>query len=136
MERMASSLARPPALRITWASPSLSPAYFAGSSRASMHVRIPNRRAGGSARSPFDPNDAAYASLAAVTSLRTLMCPSPRARSKEADQTGPVLRVQPRRVKVAPTSAAAVAQQPSRRRPGALPVGERGLAVDDDLLVA
>ena len=50
-ERMASSLARPPALRITWASPSLSPAYFAGSRRASMHVRIANRRAGGSASS-------------------------------------------------------------------------------------
>ena len=31
-DRIASSLARPPAFRITWASPSLSPAYFAGSS--------------------------------------------------------------------------------------------------------
>ena len=47
-ERIASSLARPPALRMTWASPSLSPAYFAGSSRASMQVRIAKRRAGGS----------------------------------------------------------------------------------------
>src|SRR5258705_6860370 len=33
-ERMASSDARPPALRMTWASPSARPAYFAGSSRA------------------------------------------------------------------------------------------------------
>ncbi len=46
-ERMASSLARPPALRITWASPSLRPANLAGSSRASMQVRIAKRRAGG-----------------------------------------------------------------------------------------
>ena len=59
-ERMASSLARPPALRITWASPSLSPAYCAGSSRASIQVRMAKCRAGGSANSPFDPNDATY----------------------------------------------------------------------------
>src|SRR2546426_5940972 len=44
-ERSASSLARPPALRITWASPSASPAYLAGSRRASMHVRIVKWRA-------------------------------------------------------------------------------------------
>src|SRR6266571_1468162 len=69
---MASSLARPPALRITWASPSLSPAYFAGSSRASMQVRIANCRAGGRASSPFLPKDAAYALLATRTSSWTL----------------------------------------------------------------
>ena len=58
-ERMASSLARPPAFRITWASPSFRPAYLAGSSRASMQVRIANCRAGGRASSDFFPNDAA-----------------------------------------------------------------------------
>ena len=42
-DRMASSLARPPALRMTWASPSLRPAYLAGSSRASMHVKQKGR---------------------------------------------------------------------------------------------
>ena len=56
---MASSLARPPALRMTWASPSLKPAYLAGSSRASMQVRMANRRAGGSASSLFAPNEEA-----------------------------------------------------------------------------
>jgi hypothetical protein len=44
---MASSVARPLALRITCASPSARPAYFAGSRRASIHVRIANPRAGG-----------------------------------------------------------------------------------------
>ena len=63
-ERMASSLARPPALRMTCASPSLSPAYLAGSSRASMQVRIAKRRAGGRARSAVEPKEAAYDSLA------------------------------------------------------------------------
>src|SRR6188474_220929 len=41
----ASSLARPPALRITCASPSARPANLAGSSRASMQVRMAKRRA-------------------------------------------------------------------------------------------
>jgi Integrase core domain len=54
-ERMASSVARPPALRITCASPSTRPAYFAGSSRASMHVRMAKCRAGGSGSLPFAP---------------------------------------------------------------------------------
>src|SRR6185295_3651564 len=70
-ERIASSLARPPALRITCASPSLRPAYLAGSSRASMQVRIAKPRAGGRASSLFSPNDAAYFSLADRTSSRT-----------------------------------------------------------------
>src|SRR6202030_588281 len=35
-ERMASSLARPPALRMMWASPSASPRDLAGSGRASL----------------------------------------------------------------------------------------------------
>jgi len=54
-DRMASSLARPPALRMTWASPSAKPANLAGSSRASMQVRIANRRAGGSVSLPLSP---------------------------------------------------------------------------------
>jgi homoserine O-acetyltransferase len=55
---VASSLARPPSLRITWASPSCSPASAAGSSRASIQVRMAMRRAGGSGRDPsFSPKD-------------------------------------------------------------------------------
>src|ERR1700712_5204000 len=58
---------------MTCASPSLRPAYLAGSRRASMHVRMANRRAGGSARSPFVSNDATYCSLAERISGRTDM---------------------------------------------------------------
>src|SRR6266550_3083831 len=65
-DRMASSLARPPALRITCASPLLNPAYLAGSSRASMQVRIAKPRAGGSASSLLAPKLAAYSSLAPI----------------------------------------------------------------------
>src|SRR5580765_672628 len=72
-ERIASSLARPPALRMTCASPSLSPAYLAGSSRASMHVRIAKRRAGGRPSSLLAPKSAAYAALARTTSSFTLI---------------------------------------------------------------
>ena len=54
-ERMASSLARPPALRMTWASPSARPANLAGSSRASMQVRMAKRRAGGIASLALSP---------------------------------------------------------------------------------
>ena len=54
-ERIASSLARPPALRITWASPSARPAYLAGSRRASMQVRMAKRRPGGSGKAPLSP---------------------------------------------------------------------------------
>src|SRR5208282_2776824 len=54
-ERIASSLARPPALRITCAAPSTRPAYLAGSSRASMQVRIAKRRAGGKASLLLSP---------------------------------------------------------------------------------
>src|SRR5215467_15306226 len=66
-ERMASSVARPPALRITWASPSASPAYLAGSSRASMQVRMAKCRAGGIASLPFSPKFLAYWLLASRT---------------------------------------------------------------------
>src|SRR5258705_13850668 len=56
---------------MTCASPSLNPAYLAGSSLASMHVRMANRRAGGSARSDFLPNPAADFALAERTSSST-----------------------------------------------------------------
>src|SRR5262249_10761994 len=65
-------LARPPALRITCASPSARPAYFAGSRRASMQVRIANPRAGGSAKSFLAPKPEAYFLLAATTSSTIL----------------------------------------------------------------
>src|ERR1700735_86848 len=67
---MASSLARPPALRITCASPSAKPAYLAGSSRASMQVRMAKRRDGGRASLSLSPKLAAYARLDASTSER------------------------------------------------------------------
>src|SRR6476620_1096391 len=70
-ERMASSVARPPAFRMTWASPSDRPAYFAGSRRASMQVSIANPRAGGSAKSFLAPKLDAYFLLAASTSSTT-----------------------------------------------------------------
>src|SRR5882672_2685906 len=70
---MASSLARPPALRITWASPSARPAYFAGSRRASIQVRIAKRRLGGSGRLPLSPKFSAYLAFAANTSSRILV---------------------------------------------------------------
>src|ERR671934_1251838 len=52
-EGIASSDARPPAFRITWASPSSSPSSLEGWSRASMHVRTATCRAGGIGRSPW-----------------------------------------------------------------------------------
>src|SRR5439155_8329364 len=70
---MASPLARPPALRITWASPSARPAYFAGSRRASIQVRIAKRRLGGSAILPLSPKFSAYLAFAASTSSRILV---------------------------------------------------------------
>src|SRR6478672_11123499 len=76
-ERIASSLARPPALRITWASPSARPAYFAGSSRASMQVRMAKLRAGGSARSLLAPNAPLYFVFASRTSVRILLIEGP-----------------------------------------------------------
>src|SRR5262245_55818839 len=75
-ERMASSVARPPALRITCASPSAKPAYFDGCKRASMHVRMANRRAGGSGSLPLSPKLAAYFSFAVSTSRKTLLMAS------------------------------------------------------------
>src|SRR6202047_483236 len=72
-DRMASSLARPPALRITWASPSAKPAYFAGSRRASIQVRIAKRRLGGNGRLPLSPKFSAYLAFAASTSSRILV---------------------------------------------------------------
>src|SRR6266850_4468697 len=72
-ERITSSLARPPALRITWASPSVRPAYFAGSRRASIQVRIAKWRLGGSGRLPLSPKFGAYLAFAASTSSRILV---------------------------------------------------------------
>src|SRR5215469_12299266 len=69
-ERIASSVARPPALRLTWASPSASPAYLAGSSRASMQVRMAKCRAGGIASLPFSPKFLAYWLLASRTASK------------------------------------------------------------------
>src|SRR3982074_1433594 len=68
-ERMASSLARPPALRITWASPSARPAYFAGSRRASIQVRIAKWRLGGKGRVAFFPQISSCFGVAAHPSL-------------------------------------------------------------------
>src|SRR5262245_29233016 len=76
-DRMASSLARPPALRITWASPSARPAYLAGSSRASIQVRIAKWRPGGNGKLPLSPNVAAYWAFAASTSSRMLIAFTP-----------------------------------------------------------
>ncbi len=72
-DRMASSLARPPAFRITWASPSAKPAYFAGSRRASIQVRIAKWRLGGNGRLPLSPKFSAYLAFAASTSSRILV---------------------------------------------------------------
>src|ERR1700732_4454367 len=72
-DRMASSLARPPAFRITWASPSARPAYFAGSRRASIQVRIAKWRLGGSGRLLLSPKFSAYLVFAASTSSRILV---------------------------------------------------------------
>ena len=54
-ERIVSSFTLPPALRITCASPSASPANFAGSSLASMHVTMAKWRPGGMGNLPFSP---------------------------------------------------------------------------------
>src|SRR6202451_1297792 len=75
-DRIASSLARPPAFRMTCASPSLSPAYLAGSRRASMQVRMANLRPGGSGNSALSPNPCAYAPFASRISSITGIGPS------------------------------------------------------------
>ena len=54
-ERIASSVATPPALRMTWASPSSRPRIFAGSRRASMQASTATLRAGGSGSGPWNP---------------------------------------------------------------------------------
>src|SRR5215472_10675386 len=85
-DRMASSLARPPAFRITWASPSVRPAYFAGSSRASIQVRIAKWRLGGSGRLPWSPKLSAYLAFAASTSSRILVIAVPPVRDSDPDR--------------------------------------------------
>src|SRR5207302_965563 len=57
----------------TWASLSAKPAYFAGSRRASIHVRIAKWRLGGSGRLPLFPKFSAYLAFAASTSSRILV---------------------------------------------------------------
>ena len=52
-ERISSSVTTPPALRITWASPSDSPSSPYGLRRASMQARTATFLAGGSGRSPL-----------------------------------------------------------------------------------
>src|SRR5262245_40339549 len=59
---------------MTWASPSARPAYFAGSSRASIQVRIAKRRAGGNASLLLSTKSPAYFSFAETTSLNTVLC--------------------------------------------------------------
>src|SRR5215472_299818 len=76
-DRMASSLARPPAFRITCASPSARPAYFAGSRRASIQVRMAKRRLGGSGRLPLSPKLSAYLAFAASTSSKICVIAEP-----------------------------------------------------------
>jgi hypothetical protein len=57
-ERISSSVMTPPALRMTWASPSSSPRMRDGIRRASMHATTAIFLAGGSGRSPLS-NDSA-----------------------------------------------------------------------------
>src|ERR687893_1578384 len=71
-ERIASSVIAPPALRITWASPSSSPSARAGSRRASMHATIATRGAGRPASPPMS-KPSAYALLRSSRSSVTLM---------------------------------------------------------------
>jgi hypothetical protein len=64
-DRMASSVTAPPALRITWASPSERPKIPVSFSRASMHATMATRLAGGIGRSPLlkvPAYDAAFSS--------------------------------------------------------------------------
>src|SRR5437588_10148954 len=84
---MASSLARPPAFLMIWASPSTRPANFAGSSRASIQVNIANLRAGGKGRFALLPKPAEYLALASRTSLWTLLFSFWRIGSLEGDIT-------------------------------------------------
>ena len=72
-DRIVSSLALPPALRMTCASPSDRSANFAGSILASMHVRIANRLEGGMGNVPLFPNRSAYSRFAASTSSTILL---------------------------------------------------------------
>src|SRR6516165_3999664 len=58
---------------MTWASPSDSPAYFAGSRQASMQVNMVNRRAGGRASLPLSPKCSVYVLFADSTSFKILL---------------------------------------------------------------
>src|SRR3954454_5086708 len=71
-ERIVSSVTTPPALRITWASPSSSPRTRVGISRASMHATTASLRPGGIGRSALSKL-AAYCSALRRTSSVVLM---------------------------------------------------------------
>ena len=62
-EQMASSLARLPELRITWASPSAKAAYLAGSSPESRQASTANLRRLGKDSPLGTPKSASWASL-------------------------------------------------------------------------
>ena len=70
-ERISSSVTTPPALRMTWASPSLRPRIRYTSRRASMHATTARCLAGGSGSGP--EKEAAYSALLASSSSVTVM---------------------------------------------------------------
>src|SRR5579864_2813600 len=76
IDRMASSVATPPALRITWASPSFRPRILWTSRRASMHARTARCLAGGIGRLPLSKLRA-YPSLLRSSVSVTLIWLSP-----------------------------------------------------------
>src|SRR6266516_825005 len=73
-DRISSSVTTPPALRMTWASPSLSPRSPYGFNRASMQATTATRFPGGSGRSPRSKS-AAYRSAFRRSSSVTLIVP-------------------------------------------------------------
>src|SRR4051812_13459514 len=68
-ERIVSSVTTPPALRITWASPSCRPRTFVGMSRASMQATTASLRPGGIGRSAWSKLDAYCSALRRTSSV-------------------------------------------------------------------
>jgi hypothetical protein len=68
-ERIVSSVTTPPALRMTWASPSFSPSTRVGMRRASMHATTAIFLAGGSGSSPLSKFDAYCSALRSRSSV-------------------------------------------------------------------
>src|SRR5271165_1902898 len=89
-DRMTSSVATPPALRITCASPSESPSTPYGLSRASMQATTAVRDAGGNGRSPLS-NPAAYCSELA-TKPSVLLTVPPRRNGRVSAGSYPLTR--------------------------------------------